>query len=203
MDKVINGLNDTLNGCENSFACSSLSKFTDSKIDVKGDGNSIEILEKSNFKKFSITIIGNNNRVRIDKGVTLVGRVLIRGDGNSLVINESTTFQNTSINIQEGTKVEIGKDCMFASGVQVRTTDSHSILDMSGARINSAKDIIIGDQCWIGIEAFILKGTVLASGTVVGLRSVVAGKFNRANTVIAGVPAVVIKEGVKWDRKLL
>ena len=203
MHVVCDGLTESLKGRSNTFECGDSSKFKDSEVIVNGNENSIELLGRSSFNKFTITVVGSNNTIRIEKGVSLVGNVLIRGDGNALLIKESTSFQNTSINIQEGTKVEIGKDCMFASGVQLRTTDSHSILDFDGNRINAAKDILIGDRCWVGAEVFILKGAVLANCTVVGLRSVVTGKFRKENTIIAGLPATIIREDVQWDRKLL
>lgn len=128
---------------------------------------------------------------------------MVRGDDNKLVIGSLTSFQNTNINIQEGTSIYIGENCMFAASVQIRTTDEHSILDMSGKRINEAKNIIIGDKCWLGLESIILKGASIPCSTIVGLRSEVTKAFKAENTLLAGIPAKVIKEGVCWDRRLL
>lgn len=48
--------------------------------------------------------------------------------------------------------------------------------------------IEIGNNCFIGYQALILKGTTIGDNVIIGARSVVKGKIP-ANTVWAGVPA--------------
>lgn len=55
------------------------------------------------------------------------------------------------------------------------------------------KPIVIGENCFIGCNSIILKGTVLGEGCVVGAGAVVSGKFE-VNSVIGGNPARVIKK---------
>ena len=55
-----------------------------------------------------------------------------------------------------------------------------------------AKPIHIGDNCFIGCNSIILKGTKLGSGCVVGAGAVVSGEF-ADNSVIVGNPAKCIK----------
>lgn len=45
---------------------------------------------------------------------------------------------------------------------------------------------------WIGLNALILKGTIIGDNCVVGAGAVVKGKFP-ANCVIAGNPAKIVK----------
>ena len=54
------------------------------------------------------------------------------------------------------------------------------------------KSTTIGNCCWIGVNAVVLAGTVLADRTVVGANSVIKGK-TRGGTYM-GVPAVFVKE---------
>lgn len=54
------------------------------------------------------------------------------------------------------------------------------------------RNIIIGDDCFIGADSLILKGTILGKNCVVGAGSVVSRIFPD-NVIIAGNPVKVIK----------
>lgn len=55
-----------------------------------------------------------------------------------------------------------------------------------------AKEITVGDNCWIGAGAVFCAGSSIGNGCVVGANSVVTKKFPD-NCVIAGNPAKVIR----------
>lgn len=57
-----------------------------------------------------------------------------------------------------------------------------------------AKDVHIGDYCWIGMNSVIMPGVTLGNHTVVGAGSIVTHSFPDGNCVIAGNPAHVIKK---------
>ena len=61
--------------------------------------------------------------------------------------------------------------------------------------------VLIGDHCWIGQGATFTKNAIIPANTVVGLQSVVTKSFREEFTVLAGNPAKVIKNGVKWSRE--
>lgn len=81
----------------------------------------------------------------------------------------------------------------------LRTGDSHSVLDLMGNRTNHAKDIVIGDHVWIGYRVCINKGVRIPSNCIVGTGAVVTKKFDTENVIIAGVPAIIIKQNVTWS----
>lgn len=92
---------------------------------------------------------------------------------------------------------------MLSSGIFIRTSDEHPIYDIqSGLRINDAKDVTIGNKVWISEGVTINKGSIVPDGSIIGSRSVVIGKLRRPNSIYAGVPVKLIREGVRWDRKL-
>ena len=74
----------------------------------------------------------------------------------------------------------IGNGCLLSNNIELHTSDYHSILDIkSTTRINSAKNIHLGDRVWIGLRSIILKGTNLPNNdTIVGAGSIVTGHFN-------------------------
>lgn len=55
------------------------------------------------------------------------------------------------------------------------------------------EDIVIGDHCWIGMNAVILPGVILGEHTVVGAGAVVTRSFPDGWCVVAGVPASVVR----------
>ena len=49
---------------------------------------------------------------------------------------------------EDGSTLKVGSNCMISSYVQVRTGDSHSIIDMEGNSINTDADIYIDEHNW-------------------------------------------------------
>ena len=92
--------------------------------------------------------------------------------------------------------IEIGDDNMF--GPDIYMTDSNHTFgpDLSPSSQPMQKGHIkIGNRCWIGAKAIILKDVELGDGCVVAAGAVVTRSFP-SGSVIAGVPARPIqKEG--------
>jgi acetyltransferase-like isoleucine patch superfamily enzyme len=121
------------------------------------------------------------------------------------MIGDHTSFNgHTHLALTEGKKIHIGKDCMFASDVTVRTGDSHSIIEAeSGRRINEAMDITIGEHVWFANHVILLKGASIGPHCIIGSGSVVTAPFDESNAVLAGNPAKVVRRGIDWCRERL
>lgn len=173
------------------------------KVDfrISGKNNRVIIEDFCQLKNCAIIISGNNNTVRIGKWSTLINAELyIEDDNNTIDLGEHTRILGkTHLAAIEGTKIQIGRDCMFSSDVHFRTGDSHSVLNMEGRRINPSQDIVIGDHVWIGTKVTCLKGAQVPDHSIVGACALVTGKFHQPNCALAGVPAKVVKEGVDWS----
>lgn len=121
------------------------------------------------------------------------------GSNGYCFIDDNTEFIDTSFCISEG-KITVGKDCLFSSEVIIRNHDSHHIFDSrTHQRINYTKDIEIGNHVWIGNRATLLGGAKIGDGSVVGSNAVTSSRFKK-NSIIAGVPAKIIRENVCWSR---
>ena len=57
-----------------------------------------------------------------------------------------------------------------------------------------ARDVIIGEKCWIGMNCVVLPGVTLGDHTIVGAGAVVTKSFKDGYCVIAGNPAKKIKD---------
>ena len=91
--------------------------------------------------------------------------------------------------------VTIGSHVNLAQGVVV-TALNHNFAD-SSLRIDqqgvSTQPVIIGDDVWVGANVVILPGVTIGSHVVVAAGAVVT-KDVPSNSLVAGVPAKVIKE---------
>ena len=88
-------------------------------------------------------------------------------------------------------KITIGHNCHVAPNVGIITTN-HDIHNPA-LHVNG-REIVISDNCWIGMNAVILPGVVLGDNTIVGAGAVVTSSFPKGHCVIGGVPAHIIKE---------
>lgn len=170
-------------------------------IRIKGSNNTVVIGEFAQLKNVTIYINGSFNHITIGPWCFLGGTDLfVEDDGGGIVIGERTKFLGkTHLAVIEGTSITIGRDCLFSSDIQLRTGDSHSVLDMEGRRINASQDVILGDHVWIGTKAFLNKGTRVASHSIIGAGALVTKSFEEPHCALAGVPAKVVKKDVDWS----
>ncbi|HKL94233.1 MAG TPA: hypothetical protein VJZ69_03020 [Clostridia bacterium] len=70
------------------------------------------------------------------------------------------------------------------------------INDMKTAS-DARRSIIINDHVWIGRGAFVLNGSNIGEGSIVGAHSLVKKAFPN-NCIVAGSPAKIIKRNVCW-----
>ena len=126
------------------------------------------------------------------------------GKGSRISITGKCTFGD-QFHLSAAGKIICRKDIEFGEKVLVSwetlitDTDHHAVFDQdTNKRINPNKHVIIGNNCWIGARANILKGVSLASNTVVGSSSVVTGIFKEENTCLAGNPAKIIRKNTCW-----
>jgi acetyltransferase-like isoleucine patch superfamily enzyme len=193
-----------IKGRSNKIYRSKSSIFINSKFDIKGNNNKIQIGAYCKFSNVTFYIRGNDNEVKISKNVFFNrGGLIWVEDNNCIVdIHENTTFEDTHIAVTEpGSKIIIGKDCMFAYDIDIRTGDSHSIIDVNtNNRINYAGNVLIDDHVWVASHCSILKGVELKKNSIVATRSLVTKSFNQEGIIIGGVPAKILKTNITWDR---
>ena len=158
-------------------------------------------------KKIFVKIYGDNNKVIIeDTPHPFVSNIFIgtydcRVNNCTVKIGKNCSSNGLNIHLMEDDSfVKIGDDCMFSFSVDIWASDTHSILDKSDNLINLGKSVEIGNSVWIGQDARICKNTLIPDNCIVGISSVVTKKFETKNCVIAGNPAKVVKEDIKWNR---
>jgi maltose O-acetyltransferase len=132
---------------------------------------------------------------RIGRGTVMWGTPTITGRGDfygRLVVGEDCWF-NAGCFIDLGAEVTIGNRVAF--GQQVMLMTSTHVLTGPERRSGplEARPITIHDAAWVGARATILPGVTVAEGAVVAAGAMVT-KDVPPHTVVAGVPAVVIRK---------
>lgn len=149
-------------------------------------------------KKYSRTIL------EIKGTVVLKGSKVTLGHGSALSVQQGAivTFGDNFCNTAEG-KIVCQKSITFGNNVLtswetlIMDTDWHAIQDVKTGEVSPiAKDIVIGDNVWIGTRSVILKGSTIPSGCIIGANTLCTKKFTQEQCVIAGNPAKVCKSDV-------
>lgn len=155
-----------------------------------------------------VVICGTGNRVvfhdPVDKmfcGGIYIGAPDSPARGCAVEIGAGTTSNGCEIRLMEdGSRCEIGGDCMFSDGVRILGSDTHAIL--CDGRLNLGKTVTVGEHVWLGAGATVLKNSSVPNGCVVGTQSVVSGACEASpGSVLAGNPARVVRTGVTWCRE--
>ncbi|MCI9077486.1 MAG: acyltransferase [Lachnospiraceae bacterium] len=105
--------------------------------------------------------------------------------------DELNNFQGTGCYFQVFGNITIGKGVYIACNVGIITAN-HKTSDLDSHE--DAKNVIIGDYSWIGMNSVILPGVILGPHTIVGAGSVVTHSFIEGNCVVAGNPAKIVRK---------
>lgn len=120
--------------------------------------------------------------------------ILVARDGGRIFLGENVGL--SGVTVYSMAKITIGKNTQVGANVKIIDNDFHPLepearLENDRSRIRK-EEIFIGDDCFIGVNAIILKGTRLGKGCIVGAGSVVKGKYEDYS-VLAGNPAKFIR----------
>lgn len=140
----------------------------------------------------TVIVCSSQSTLSLKEGVCIGrGATLSVAPRAKLGIGEDTSVGHGS-RIFASTSIQIGQRCAISFGVTILDDDGHGF----GLPPYSAP-VCIEDDVWIGCNVTILKGVTIGKGTVVAAGAVVS-RSCPPYSLIAGVPAEVIREGVLW-----
>jgi tetrahydrodipicolinate N-acetyltransferase len=143
---------------------------------------SIRMGPRSTLRVLGSARLGSGSAVRLSPGACLT-----IGDG-VLLGARTTILVAGSVEIQGGT--------VGAWDVTIMDHDAHQI-EYAEAE-SGPTPIVIGQRCWLGFGATVLKGVTIEDGSVVAARAVVTRRVP-AKSVVAGSPARVVRSSVEWS----
>lgn len=123
------------------------------------------------------------------------------GSGSVIIGNPFSVL----IDVTRPWLIEIGNNVTITHGVTILTHGyDWSVLKAVYSDINgSAGKVKIGNDCFIGMNTTILKGTVIGDNVIVGAGSVLTGREYPSDCVVAGNPAKVICTLEEYHEKRL
>jgi acetyltransferase-like isoleucine patch superfamily enzyme len=139
--------------------------------------------------------------IELDEGATLdiIGKSIL-GDGTKILIGPGGTVSIGDNTFFDGDSrvicfesVTIGSHCAIAWEVTIMDARWHRMDDQD----TSHAPVVIGDRVWIGARVTILPGVTVGHGAVIATGSVVTDDVP-SRSLVAGVPARVIREDVEW-----
>lgn len=180
---------------------------------------------KRNLKNTNIRFLGNDNYIEIhepiapnfnfscklnSKTTIIIGE---RFNGGLNIYSDSPTVENKAVFgkgivvtktlvidfARGGGNVEIGDNCLFSWGDEIRTGDHHAIYAQGTKQVlNPNKNVKIGTHVWVGSNVLILKGACIPNDSIIGANSTITKQFTKQHAIIAGTPAKNIKSNVDW-----
>ncbi|MBR5028643.1 MAG: hypothetical protein IKX51_05430 [Bacteroidales bacterium] len=137
---------------------------------------------RGTFETLGECTLGAGSAVEVaENAILTVGNNFNLGPKSLIICHKAMTF---------GNDVLTSWNCTFMD------TDQHRLVDASGNCCNPDREILVGNNVWFGCHCLVTKGTRLADSTTVGAGSRVCGTHTETHTVIAGNPAMVVKNGV-------
>lgn len=160
----------------------------------------IEIKENLLLGFDNVSSVKRGTSIRIDENGKLnVGGKFSIYYGTDIILFKNSEldigsgFFNSNVKIRCHKKIVIGNDVAIAHDVTIMDADAHHIVGQN----NEPQPIVIKDHVWIGTRAIILKGVTIGEGSIVAAGSVVVGSVPD-HSIVAGVPARIIKDKVQW-----
>ena len=144
-----------------------------------GPGVKLEIERGAVLRLGRWSWLGHGTKIRVHEGEVVIGAKTVLGQECTI-----SAFQH----------VEIGRECIIADRVMLIDFD-HGVVEVERpVRLQGIykRDVNVGNNCWIGYGACILRGVTVGDNAVIGTSTVVTRDVPD-NAVVAGAPARLLR----------
>lgn len=153
-------------------------------------------------------VVPSGTKLELGDGV-YIGRDVEVGVAGHIVIDDRTSLQDRCVILGD---VRIGRYCVFSYNIYI-TSGNHNfrkiphllIRDQDDAVLRDSalaaagrRPVVIGEDCWLGINTVVLAGVKIGRGAVVGANSVVTRDV-APYTIVGGTPARQIGTRLKFE----
>lgn len=140
-----------------------------------------------NLMKNSTLKLSGNSMIGLGSAVTV--------EDNAQLEIGSSSYICAGATIRVAKRIVIGDQCAISWNVTIMDSDFHEYYASEGVIPEKTKEVIIGNNVWIGNNVLILKGVTIGDNAIIAAGSVVTKNVPNG-TVVAGNPAKIVKTGV-------
>lgn len=129
--------------------------------------------------------VGKGGRITLGKLVRMRSGSKIRARKDAELIIGDNTALNYGCIFTAHKRITIGKDVKFGPNVLIYDHD-HDFRTPNGLKKLKYKmnAVEIGDNCWIGANTVILKGSKIGNNCVIGAGSIIKGRYEDNSIII-------------------
>jgi acetyltransferase-like isoleucine patch superfamily enzyme len=156
-------------------------------------GKNLILDDNVSINALSINGITLGDHVSIARDAILFCTGVIAQKGTGITIGDRTGIGARAFLAGQG-GISIGNDVITGPNIQI-FSENHNFSDLSKTIKEQGvtrQATVIGNNCWLGGSVTILAGVTVGDGCVIAAGSVVT-KSVPANSIVAGVPAKVVK----------
>lgn len=148
------------------------------------------------FKGTEITL-RNKGKCVIGKNVKIDAQAKIASNGGNITLGENVGIGRNNIIVSQES-ISIGKGTILGPNVLIYDHD-HKFDATNGVKVfdYNCKSVVIGDNCWIGANTIILKGTIIGNNCLIGAGSVIKGIFPDGSKIVQKRETENLTGGVK------
>lgn len=160
-------------------------------------GKNLILEDNVSLNALSTNGIKLGDHVSIARDCILFCTGVIAHKGIGITIGDRTGISARAYFAGQG-GITIGDDVIMGPGVQIFSENhnfSDAVITIKEQGITK-QTVVIGNNCWLGAGTTILAGVTVGDGCVIAAGSVV-NKSIPANSIVAGVPAKVIKSRIE------
>ena len=150
------------------------------------------ILTKMKYLNYKIIAEYNTQSVN-NSGGYISGQTIVAYP-EKIYIGNGSSVNGGQLRASKNAKIVIGDNTIISYNVHIRT-DMHIFNDLNTPIKEQGfkeKNIIIGNDVWIGYGAQIMSGVTIEDGAVVAAGAIVT-KDVKTNELVAGIPARKVK----------
>ena len=122
--------------------------------------------------------------------------------GDNVYIGPNACFLSANAKIHIGNNVMFGPNVMIATGNHRVDVIGKVMMEVHEKLPENDEDVVIEDDCWIGMGVIILKGITIGKGSIIGAGTVVTRNIPKYSIVYSN-SNLVVKERFSKEQILL
>lgn len=132
-------------------------------------------------------------QINAKKGIRVHPTASIRNAKNIYIGENSHINMNCSVWPGEDSKIILGDNLLMGPGCSLQAANHGTYKDSPMTfQDRIQKDIVIGNDCWLGSNVTIVAGVTIPDGCIVAAGAVVTKSFTEPYVILGGVPAKII-----------